>query len=216
MKDLLIPLLLALSGTGCDHSKPSHPADLVPPAPQVAAAPAAKNEPGWTERDLTVRNLEGGGEVKLSSFAGKYVFLDFWATWCGPCIEAIPTLNTLEERFGPKGLAVAGVSVDDEKTEEIAKFAKTNRMNYRVFHGDDSMIDRFGKSRGLPTAFLLDPDGRVIQKFVGEYPAARLIADVEAALAKGGAAAVPESAGSAPAAPAVEPVSPAAGEAPAK
>ncbi len=178
MIKLLPVLCMTLLYVSCDRTEPSNPVDLMPPAPVSGVkALVSSQEPGYETRDLKLPDVKGG-EFILSSLKGKYVFLDFWATWCGPCIQAIPALNTLEERFGPKGFAVVGVSVDDEKLDTIAKFASEKGMKYRVLLGEDGHIDRFGKSRGLPTAFLLDRDGRVIRKFVGEHSADQLISAV--------------------------------------
>ncbi|MCW5827986.1 MAG: TlpA family protein disulfide reductase [Deltaproteobacteria bacterium] len=174
--ELLIPVVVAL--TGCGPSNPN-PIDFAAPPDKtipvkLAASPADSQT--WAERDLTLPDVSGG-KFTLSSLKGKYVLLDFWASWCGPCIKAIPHLNKLQDRF-PGQLEVVGISVDDEPLSFVQKFARDNKMNYRVLHGEDKLIDRFGRSRGLPVAFLLDPEGRVVRRFIGEYPEDRLISAI--------------------------------------
>ncbi len=185
MKEFVFALMFAVAAPSCQKKDSGNPADLVNPLPatgQVAAAAADAGEPGYSTRDFTLPDVKGG-KFTLSSLKGNYVFLDFWASWCGPCVEAIPTLNILQDRYGSRGFTVLGVSVDDETLETIGKFVQTNGIKYRVVLGSDDLINRFGKSRGLPTAFLLDREGRVVQKFVGEYPSERLISEVAAVVA---------------------------------
>jgi cytochrome c biogenesis protein CcmG, thiol:disulfide interchange protein DsbE len=98
--------------------------------------------------------------VKLSSFKGKPVLIDFWATWCGPCRETMPELQKLHQEFGPKGLEIIAISSDPEPAVE--KFLKDNPYTYPMYIDlDNSANTKFGVT-GLPTSFVLDRNGKVI------------------------------------------------------
>src|SRR5262245_53268574 len=101
------------------------------PAPPGTAACPADAKPA--NLDFTMKDMHGI-DVKLSDFKGKVILLDFWATWCGPCKYEIPGFVELQDKYGPKGLQVLGVSVDDPR-EKLAPFADHYRINYPILQG---------------------------------------------------------------------------------
>ena len=127
-----------------------------------------------------------GGELKLADYRGKLIYVDFWATWCGPCTEAIPELNTIHEKYKTRGFAVLGISVDDLSLEAISHFAETEKMVYPVALGTTEDMALFGPSPGLPTGYLVNDEGVVVKKFIGQLPAATLEAEIERVLAGAG------------------------------
>lgn len=111
-----------------------------------------------------------GGVVSTAALKGKVVIVNFWATWCGPCREEIPEMIRLQAQYKDT-LQVVGVSEDDDVSPaDVAKFAKKAGINYPVIMVTDAIEQEFGGIAALPTSFLVNKDGRVVQKDVGVYP----------------------------------------------
>jgi thiol-disulfide isomerase/thioredoxin len=126
-------------------------------ADPVAPTPA----PGWALKDVE------GKLVNFSSFKGKVVVLDFWATWCGPCRSEIPGYVKLQEKYKDKGLVIIGVSLDQEGPDVVKKFIGDLHMNYQVVMGDDAVVEAFGGVDGIPTTFIIDRTGTIRDRKVG-------------------------------------------------
>jgi peroxiredoxin len=124
----------------------------------VEAAQAIKNRK--PAADFTLRDANGSA-VKLSDYRGKVVLLNFWATWCGPCTLEIPWFEEFERDYKTKGLAVVGVSMDEDGWKAIKPYMEAHKMNYRVLLGDDSVSQLYGGVESLPTTFIIDRAGRV-------------------------------------------------------
>jgi cytochrome c biogenesis protein CcmG/thiol:disulfide interchange protein DsbE len=107
-----------------------------------------------------------GQKVDLSSYRGKVVLLDFWATWCDPCREEIPHFVQLQDKYGNRGLQIIGVSMDDGP-EPVREFAQRFKMNYPVVMGNAKTGELYGGVLGLPIAFLITRDGRISAKHIG-------------------------------------------------
>ena len=107
-----------------------------------------------------------GAPLELSGYRGKVVLLDFWATWCEPCREEIPGFIALQTTYGPQGLQIIGVSMDDTP-EPVRDFCKQFDMNYPVLMGNAKIGELYGGVLGLPIAFLIGRDGRIIAKHIG-------------------------------------------------
>ena len=117
---------------------------------------------GQIAPDFTLQTLDGKN-MKLSDFRGKAVLLNFWATWCGPCKIEMPWFVQLQQQYGPEGLQIVGVAMDDSSSEDIAKFVKEMGINYPILLGKESVGQSYGGVGVLPTTFFIDRDG----KFVG-------------------------------------------------
>jgi thiol-disulfide isomerase/thioredoxin len=110
-----------------------------------------------------------GQPVTKENWGGKVVLVNFWATWCPPCREEIPELLELEKEY--KGqLQIVGISEDDDPPEKVMKFAQKQGMTYPIVIATQAMIDAYGGVPALPTSFLIDTQGRVVQKHSGLYP----------------------------------------------
>jgi thiol-disulfide isomerase/thioredoxin len=128
--------------------------------------------------------------AKVAEFHGKPLMVTFWATWCEPCRDEYPMVNELARQYQPKGLAVFGVSLDDDAEESLALhfLAKTDPVfpNYRKKSGkEDEFINRVSSkwSGVLPATFFYDPEGHLIGELVGEQKREAFIAAIEKTIA---------------------------------
>jgi cytochrome c biogenesis protein CcmG, thiol:disulfide interchange protein DsbE len=130
-----------------------------PSAPRAAPADRAL-APDFSLPDLTGRRLG------LSTYRGKVVLLDFWATWCDPCREEIPHFVELQNKYRDRGFQILSVSMDDGP-EPVRDFYQRFKMNYPVVMGNAKMGELYGGVLGLPIAFLIGRDGRIYGKHIG-------------------------------------------------
>jgi thiol-disulfide isomerase/thioredoxin len=110
-----------------------------------------------------------GKSVNKDNWAGKVVLVNFWATWCPPCREEIPELLELKKEFKDQ-FEIVGISEDDDPPASVLKFAQQKRMTYPIVMATQELIDAYGGVPALPTSFLIDTQGRVVQKHSGLYP----------------------------------------------
>ena len=122
-----------------------------------------------------------GKDLTLDSSRGKVVLLNFWATWCGPCREEIPSLIALQERYKDR-LQIIGLVVDDDDEKQIRKVIDTQGINYPVALADDKTRMDYGGIGALPTMFLINAEGRVVQKHIGLFDPALYETEVRALL----------------------------------
>jgi thiol-disulfide isomerase/thioredoxin len=135
--------------------------------------------------DFELEDL-AGERVSLESLRGRPVVLDFWATWCTPCLFQIPVLNAFQSAQGDR-VQVVGVAVDADGREVVAPFAREHDIQYRVLLGGTDLAQRFG-APGFPTLFVLTPEGVIASAHVGVIDEAALEEAVEAARTRKGAA----------------------------
>ncbi|HXZ40100.1 MAG TPA: TlpA disulfide reductase family protein [Terriglobales bacterium] len=116
--------------------------------------------------DFALQSLDGK-TVHLTDFRGKAVLLNFWATWCAPCKIEMPWFVELQKQYGPEGLQIVGVAMDDASPKEIADFAKDMGVNYPVLIGKEAVGDAYGGVQFLPESFYIDRKGKVLDKAFG-------------------------------------------------
>jgi thiol-disulfide isomerase/thioredoxin len=133
--------------------------------------------------DFALQDLQGK-QVKLSDFRGKAVLLNFWATWCGPCKVEMPWFVELQKQYGPQGLEIVGVALDDSGKDSIAKFAKEMGVNYTILQGQDAVGDAYG-AIGLPTSFFIDRSGKIIDSASGLVTRTEIEDNVKKSLGEG-------------------------------
>lgn len=155
-----------------------------PPASPAAAEPTAAcmANPKPANFDFKLKDVDGN-EVSLSSYKGKVMLLNFWATWCGPCKAEIPGFVRLQEKYRDQGLVIVGYSVDD--TAEKAKaYAAQYKMNYPILLGEgrEELQDAYGPIWGIPASFIVSKDGKVCRKHMGIAPEAVFEKEVVALL----------------------------------
>lgn len=119
--------------------------------------------------DFALKSVDGK-TVKLSDYKGKVVIIDFWATWCPPCRKGIPDLISIQKEF-KKNVVIIGISLDADKTlKDVPGFVKEYNINYPIVYGDDKVVADYGGIQGIPTAFVIDKNGNLVDKHVGLVP----------------------------------------------
>jgi len=128
--------------------------------------------------NFTMKDVNGN-DVKLSSYKGQVILLDFWATWCGPCKLEIPWFTEFQQKYKDRGFTVIGISSDDELAA-LKPFVTQYKMNYPVLQGlgRDDVHEAFGPVPGLPTTLLIGRDGRICKKHIGLAPKAEFEKDI--------------------------------------
>jgi thiol-disulfide isomerase/thioredoxin len=143
--------------------------------PKQGVSATALSAEGKPAPDVRLKNLDGK-DVALSDLRGKVVFVNFWATWCGPCQDEIPSLIDLQNQYASKGFTVVGIAMDEEGKSVVAPFVAKElydvkgqklHINYPILLGSDEAGDKFGGILGYPTSFLISRSGTQIMKFQG-------------------------------------------------
>jgi cytochrome c biogenesis protein CcmG/thiol:disulfide interchange protein DsbE len=140
---------------------------------------------GQPAPDFSLASLEGK-TLKLSDFRGKAVLLNFWATWCEPCKIEMPWFVELQKQYGPQGLQVLGVAMDEASPQEIADFAHKMGVNYPIVIGKEAVGDLYGGIPYLPSTFYIDRDGKVVDRIFGLVSRSEIEGDIKKALASSG------------------------------
>jgi thiol-disulfide isomerase/thioredoxin len=167
----LLLLTLALALGACQQSPPD--AETATTVAQNRSATDESRAPEFALTDLQ------GQTVRLSDFEGKVVLIDFWATWCGPCRMEIPHLKELYNRYSEKGFVLVGISLDQAGPGVVRPFVDKNQIPYPIVMGDQQTANAYGGVRSIPTAFLIDRQGRLVKTYVGYKPLETFVADIE-------------------------------------
>lgn len=150
--------------------------------------------------NVTLRRA-GGGKLELAALRERGpVLLDFWATWCKPCVASLPELEALHRRFGGRGLTVVGVSIDGPRNfAKVRPFASRLGLTYPIALDEDGGLQRAFHVLAVPTSILIGRDGAILAVHQGYRPGegAQLAAEVERALGVAADSAVADSTGQA-------------------
>lgn len=128
--------------------------------------------------DVSVTTLDGE-TLHLARRTGEVLVVNFWATWCPPCRVEIPDLISLHEELHGAGLTVLGIAVD-EGEEVVQPFVEEQGINYPIVVDDGRIADAFGGVYGLPTTYVINPDGEVIHRTIGLFPIDEIRPQLEA------------------------------------
>ncbi len=151
---------------------------------------------GWLERaapgsgtELQITEL--GNELDLSPYQGKVVLVNFWATWCSPCLIEIPWMIEFQDTYADRGFTVLGVSMDDEGRAVVEPWLREQRfdvngqerpVNYPILVGNEKIGEQFGGIIGLPTTLVIGRDGKIVKRFIGLASHEKLLAEIEGLL----------------------------------
>ena len=145
---ILIPLTLIFFGC-TEAEKTNTPGDDYPQAPE------------FTLTDLN------GNEISLSDYSGKVIFLNFWATWCGPCKKEIADFIEAYKQYKDRGMVIIGISVDRVSPKSVQKFVEDYKINYPVAMYTSKIIKDYKPGRAIPTTIIIGPNGKIRHKKVG-------------------------------------------------
>jgi thiol-disulfide isomerase/thioredoxin len=124
---------------------------------------------------VAFKNLDDK-DVTLAQYKGQVVLVNFWATWCGPCKVEIPWMIEFQQKYGPRGFTILGISMDEDGKKAIQPFLDKQRfdvngqqqaMSYPILLGSDAIAEKFGGVLGLPTSMLFTRDGKKVRTIVG-------------------------------------------------
>jgi peroxiredoxin len=121
-----------------------------------------------------------GESIATSELRGRPVLVNFWATYCGSCLKEMPGMVETYRKFAPRGYEVIAVAVSKDQPERVAEFAAAQSLPFKVvFDGDGTLARGFGNVRVTPSTFVIDRDGRVLKRYVGDPPWSELHALLE-------------------------------------
>jgi peroxiredoxin len=146
-------------------------------ASAYAALKVGESAPDFQRADLD------GKQLALSSYRGRVVLLNFWATWCEPCRDEMPVFSSWQSKLQAKGLRVVGISMDDD-AGQVKKFLKQYPVSYPIAMGDAALAKQLGGVLGLPLSYLIDAQGKVVARYQGEVDLPTLQMKIESLLPK--------------------------------
>ena len=125
------------------------------PANQQPAAP-----------DFALRSIKGRS-ARLKDFKGKVLLINFWATWCPPCLAEMPELVKLQKEHKARGLQIIGVTYEPEPPRDVRRLARKFKLNYPVLFGTSAMSDAYQIGEALPTTVVIDRNGKIRARILG-------------------------------------------------
>ncbi len=159
LKIAIVILLTVFVLAGCDNSSS--------PSASTPAASAAKGQLiGNPAPDFTLTNMTGQ-KVSLSQYRGKVVVLNFWATWCPPCREEMPSMEALYRKYKDQGLVMLAVNVDESGESAVKKFLQKTPYSFPILLDSENVAQNtYGVFR-FPESFIIDREGVIVEKIIG-------------------------------------------------
>ncbi len=163
---LIVALLVAFSGCvkKSNEDQGSAQTGQVRGVPEVTTVTKRQDlVPNFTWKD------PAGKTTTFDAFKGKVTLINFWATWCVPCKKELPDLVAISKEMSDKGVKVLGISTDRGSNvgEEVASFVQENQIPYQIIVSNEDLEEAFGNIRAIPTSFLVNADGKIVQSFIG-------------------------------------------------
>lgn len=150
----------------------------------LAQAGQAEAKAPATMPSFTLPSATDDTVIDSSQQAGKVLLINFWATWCGPCREEIPSLIKLRDEYHHEGFEIIGISMDEGGRAVISKFAQKVSINYPIAMSTPKVARSFGGIIGIPQSFLVDRHGNIVKSYSGMIDRDALEKDITALLKK--------------------------------
>ena len=148
-----------------DHGPGAHIANNHTPA-EATAAPGHFDGDDVSAPDFTLPSLDGS-DVSLSDYRGKWVFVNFWATWCGPCVVEMPMMNNLYKELNGEGLEMVAISIDKKDVADVQAFVDEHKLVFTVLHDKESSLSSIYGLTSLPLSYVISPEGKVVAQAHG-------------------------------------------------
>jgi thiol-disulfide isomerase/thioredoxin len=120
-------------------------------------------------QDCRLDKIDGSGKVDLGQHTGKLVYVDFWASWCGPCKQSFPFMNKLKKQFEAKGVSVVAISVDKD-VKDAVEFLKDHPADFTVATDPSSKCAKAAAVKGMPSSYIVTPNGEILYAHKGFRP----------------------------------------------
>jgi len=166
-------LIFNACGTNTDASSDAAPSESA----TMGTAGSADRSPDAMP-DFELVDLDGK-TIHLSDYAGKAVFVNFWATWCPPCRAELPDLVAIQNAYGGEQFTIIGISLDQTGSAGVKNFAQNNRLNYPIVMGNMDVVADYGNFRGIPSSFLLDRRHEKVKSYTGPVTREQLARDIK-------------------------------------
>ncbi len=174
MRKHLILLLGMTFAIGCGPAQQSDPGNRGP-AP-AAETKTAEESDGAYPLDFALKGLDGT-VLTSSELRGSGVVVDFWATWCQPCLQEVPEYNRLYRKYRDRNFRFLAIALDSGDADDIRPFVSKYGIEYPIYLGTPEIPELFGGIQFYPTTFVLDQHGSVQKKYIGARPGK--VADIE-------------------------------------
>lgn len=166
---LLLCIGLIAGVTGCGSEDENSAADAPKTNTEAKAGKTYKTNP-VPAPNLDLKTLNGQ-TINLAEQSGKVLLVNFWATWCAPCRKEIPDLIDLHDEYKSDGLRVIGVATDQEGREAVKPFVDKHKINYPIVLDTSKTVQgEFDQMYGLPTTYVVNPDGKIVRRVLGVFP----------------------------------------------
>jgi peroxiredoxin len=124
------------------------------------------NDNAQSAPSFSLQTLEGK-TLTLEDYKGKVLLLNIWDTWCPPCIMEIPHFIEIYDEYEKEGFEILGVAVARDGRDAVEKFVKDHKINYPIAYATQELFNTYGPISGIPTSFLIDKKGRIVEKYIG-------------------------------------------------
>ena len=126
-------------------------------------------QPGSRAPEFRALDINSGDSVSLSAYRGKVTLVNVWATWCGPCRAEMPSMQEAYAQLKDRGFAIAAVSVDEGSIDDVKAFQREFGLTIDILHDRSGRIQQVYQTTGVPESFLLDRDGVIVKRLIGEH-----------------------------------------------
>jgi peroxiredoxin len=129
-----------------------------------SAVEISRTAPNFKAVDLATRD-----SVSLEDYRGSVTLVNIWATWCLPCREEMPSMQTLYDSLATRGFRIAAISIDEGSAEDVTAFARRLGLTFDILHDRSGTVQRLYQTTGVPESFLLDRRGRLVKRVIGAH-----------------------------------------------